>query len=316
MLIFLFLTVLMLLFSVASLPFFLAEISRHSHQQCLLHLPDISSRDWIAALVCGERLPNPLLYKLLEETSLVHLLVISVGHLQMLSWIFEQSQRFKNFPYWLQIFVQITRWSVLLLFALMSGFHPPVVRALIAEILRSLSRHFHWHWNLFFITTASGILTLIYQPQWILALALYLPWICCLGFCVVAFLRDTRFRRRESLWQLFVTATLIQMLLALPLGEFRWEGVIANVFLMPVFGLFLFPISALTYLFHFLGPLTDFFFSVFEKILRMLLSLLHPSEMSSTPIPFFYPVAAWSLVVALSVLIFVLNRERWKNLHD
>jgi ComEC/Rec2-related protein len=296
------------------LPIFLAKISQWSHHQCLFHLPEISSQDWIAALVCGERLQNPLIDKLLIDTSLVHLLVISVGHLQMLSWLFEQTERFQNGPAWLRQAFAGLRWLVLILFALMSGFHPPVVRALFAEGLRSLSHFFRWRWNLLAVTTASGILTLLYRPLWIFAVSLYLPWICCLGFCAMAFWRDTRIRRRESLTELLVTATVIQILLVIPLGEFRWEGVFANAFLMPVFGLFLFPVSALTYLFHFLGPVTDFFFRLFEQSLRLLLLLM--GSPPSTPLPAFYPRAAWALIAVLSAVIHFLHRERWKEAHD
>lgn len=309
--VFLFFSFLISVFSVTHLPVFLAKISSHWHQQCVLHLPEISSKPWVAALVCGEHLENPLLYKLLVQTSLVHLLVISVGHLQMLSWVFEQTERFKNFPQSVRLGLQALRWLCLFGFALTSGFHPPVVRALIAESLRGMNRHFRWHWNLFLITTFSGILTLIYQPAWIESVSLYLPWICCLGFCLIAFWRDTRLRRRENLRGLLVTAALIQILLMIPLGEFRWEGVIANAFLMPFFGLFLFPVSALTYLFRFLGPLTDFFFTLFEKTIRLLLSLSGTN--SPTPLPFFYPVSAWALILALSALIYFCTYQRWKE---
>lgn len=291
----------------------MAKISKCFHHNCLFHLPQISSKAWVSSLVCGERLPDPLIYKLLIDTSLVHLLVISVGHLQMLSWIFEQSDMFKSFPRWLKIAIQIFRWLVLGAFALMSGFHPPVVRALIAEALRALNQHFRWRWNLFVITTMSGILSLIYEPSWIFSISLYLPWICCLGFCVIAFHRDTRERRKENWRELLLTALLIQILLVIPLGEFRIEGVLANAFLMPLFGLFLFPVAALTYLFQFLGPVCDFFFWCFEKLLRLLLQIM--GSHNSTPIPNFYPWAAWGLIVALSVMIQVLHRHRWRGFH-
>jgi|GEM_PF-2935934 len=314
MLIFLFLLTGVFVLSKIGLPILLADISKNFHQQCLFHLPHISSQDWVGSLVCGERLSNPLIYKLLIDTSLVHLLVISVGHLQMLSWALEQTDRFQQFPTWARKGIQIFRWLVLFGFALTSGFHPPVARALFAEALRSLNERFRWHWSLFTITTASGLLALAYQPMWIFALGLYLPWICCLGFCIVAFHRDTRHHHKENIRELLITATLIQILLVIPLGEFRWEGVVANAFLMPLFGLFLFPVSALTYLFRFLGPACDFFFWCFEKLLRWVLSLM--GSHSSTPIPYFYPKTAWSLIIALSVMIQILYRYRWRGRHD
>lgn len=304
----------MFLLSKIGLPFLLADLSKMFHRQCLFHLPQISSQDWVGALVCGERLSNPLLYKLLIDTSLVHLLVISVGHLQMLSWALEQTNRFQKIPAWGKKGLILFRWLLLFAFALISGFHPPVFRALIAEILRALNLHFRLRWNLFVITTASGLLALAYQPAWFFSLSLYLPWICCLGFCIIAFRRDTRHRHRESIRDLLITAILIQILLIIPLGEFRWAGVIANAFLMPLFGLFLFPISALTYLFRFLGPVCDFLFGCFEKLLRCLLDGM--GAPSSVPIPYFYPKTAWGLIILLSLMIQILHRYRWRGSHD
>jgi ComEC/Rec2-related protein len=294
-----------------NLPFLLAHLCKLFHRQCVLFLPAISSREWIGALVCGEPLDNPLLYQLLLQTSLVHLLVISVGHLQMLSWIFEQSESFKGLAPRTRRCFSWLRWMILVAFSLMSGFHPPVVRALMAEVLRAANRHFGWRWNLFLITTVSGMLTLAYQPLWIFSVSLYLPWICCLGFCIVALRRDTRHRQKESLKELVLTATLIQLLLFIPLGEFRWEGIVANAFLMPLFGLFLFPVSALTYIFRFLGPACDFFFWAFEKLLRFLLHLM--GSHSSLPVPLFSTKAAWSLIIALSLMIQIFSRRLWQE---
>ncbi|PIS10504.1 MAG: hypothetical protein COT73_09080, partial [Bdellovibrio sp. CG10_big_fil_rev_8_21_14_0_10_47_8] len=97
-----------------------------------------------SSFVCGVSLRDPFASSVFVGSGLIHLIVVSGGHLQLISSIMTMglSESVMKHPR--------TRWllgSLLLIYTLISGFQAPVVRAFVTWGLRELNVFFRWGWD-------------------------------------------------------------------------------------------------------------------------------------------------------------------------
>ncbi len=123
------------------LPKWSARISDPFHQHCLKFTPISKQRSEIRSLVCGSSLKNLTEQNAWKNLGLIHILVVSGGHLLILSELLTRffSALRKLHPIRTRNSFLERQISVLMLigFALANRLEPPVLRALLEWLLRS-----------------------------------------------------------------------------------------------------------------------------------------------------------------------------------
>ncbi|MEZ0393360.1 MAG: ComEC/Rec2 family competence protein [Pseudobdellovibrionaceae bacterium] len=213
------------------------------------------------SFLCGVPLIDSEAKEIFRKTSLLHLMVVSGGHLQILTFLilFPWPATWRKKKY-LQIFL----WGFLCSYCLLTGFQPPLVRALLARFVHFLNQRFHFFWDLGKTQWLAGVLTLLLIPEWIFSFSFYLSWLASLGFLLTPLL--WKFQSRKIFLTL-LSCFFIQSLMTVSLGDFSALGIFTNAFLAPFIGLLLFPLSLSSVLFPFLIPVSD---QLWEYLLLLL----------------------------------------------
>lgn len=265
-------------------------LSEGLHEFCLTKLSFESSYPEIyQALICGKRLPFGELRELFIQGGLIHLMIVSGAHLIFLEYWLSKlpiASRLKN------LFLSVS----LVIYALVSQLHPPVLRALLSFFIRRFSEKHHLFWGPFQITFLSAFFCLFYIPHAKDSFSLQLSVLATLLYHSC----------RDSLLRSFLIYLFI-----LPIIN-HWQElssltVLINWILAPLISSILFPLSFLTVFCPFLYPFTDALWSLFLKTLK--LSELFPFKTSlfSWSIPkdwiWFYILALWYFLFHLESLL-------------
>lgn len=284
------LNVFLLLFFCCLFLFPVLEVSHLSgglHNLCLEQLNfNTKLAEIYKSLVCGKRLSAGPVKEVFVKGGLIHLTVVSGAHLLFL-------ERFwKKIP--LPIFLKTYGlFVVLILYALASHLHPPVVRALFSFFLFQLSRSLKLFWGANFITFLSGLLCLTYKPSWVYSLSLQLSLLAC-------FLQNISINsiRKSFFIYLFI----------LPVIN-RWQAlhpltVLINWIFAPLIGSLLFPLSFFSPFFPILYFITDFLWTIVLQILKIVKFLPSQSPLMNWYVPKEW---IWFYISAVCFLIYVIN---------
>ena len=188
-----------------------------------------------AAVLCGIPIPNSRWKSALQQSSLIHLIVVSGSHLVFIALLLQVA----SFP---------ATFSVILLFlfSLMTGWQAPVVRALSSWILRSLQAHHFWRWPADLVCFLSGIALLVIFPSWWSSLSFLLSWSAALALSFPLPPRVSSTPQKILLRQLLIFWLLLPLLSLFtsphPLS------VLVNFFLVPLLSALLIPYSLLAQL--------------------------------------------------------------------
>ena len=250
------------------------------------------------AMLCGLRPENMEIRGRLIQTGIIHLFVVSGLHVAFLTdALGVQKFRFG--------------WLLLFCFCGMVGFQPPVVRAALSCVFRSLSDKWRLFWTPSQALAAALFVIFLFRPDWFLSLSLQLSWVASLAIieCNNA---PTVIRTKTGmsiykkyhhlLRALFMYLALIPLLM--PLQIANPLTVLVNALIVPV-SAFMFSGSAISILTPWTTQGMNFFWDQFLDVLG-LLQLMMPflgegQEMS----PFF------GLFYCIGMHGFVLFRERW-----
>ena len=263
------------------------HISTELHNLCLEKLNfNTPLSEIYKALICGKKLPNSPTKELFLKGGLIHLTVISGAHLLFL-------ERFwKKIP--LPIFLKTHGlFFVLILYALASQLHPPVVRALFSFFLFQLSRSLKLFWSPNLITCFSAILCLIYKPLWVFSFSLQISLLAC-------------FLQRISTSS--IKKAFFIYLFILPVIN-RWQDlhpltVLINWIFAPVISSLLFPLSFLSPFIPKMYILTDFLWTLFLKVLKLVDFFPSKSPLMNWSIPEDW---MWFYISFVCLIIFVTN---------
>lgn len=237
-------------------------------------------------------------------------MVVSGGHLQILSLFilmpWPRSWR-KRKP------LLSVLWSFLILYCLTTGFQPPLVRAFCGRIVSYASKYFRLHWDQGKVQLFSGLLVLIWIPEWILSFSFYLSWLAALGFLVSPL--GPFSQRKYSFLKSWLNCFFIQGLVAVGLSQFSILGLIVNCLFAPLIALILFPLSGIVLIFPFLVPVAD---GGWQLILQFLEMASRFSE-SAPPTFFGIPTSRWILLwfflAATHCFFEVLRQTRYRKHH-
>lgn len=221
------------IFHIFNLQEYLAEAGLRLQILCNDHVVPHEFKKLTAAVVCGAPLSQGPITHLFQLTGLVHLLVVSGGHLVFLERIlhvfFSKVPRFQFFLGFL-----------LFVFTLLTGFQPPCVRAFTHWCLQRYSKRTRLFWRPWQTTLISGLGLLLLFPNWLSSYSFLLSWGCALAVSV----RSKGVIRK----QITLYVTLLPFLL--PLSAPHPYSIILNLFITPLFGLLIFPLG----IFHFAIP--------------------------------------------------------------
>lgn len=242
--------------SLKSYPIDIMELSSFLHNQCLSILP--LKGQWkpvYEALICGQRLPKGPIKQAFTEGGLIHLMVVSGAHLIFMEKLWMKCP--------LPFFKKTGLFLFIVLYALITHLHPPVVRALFSFFLFQLSHSGKLFWSHSFVTQFSGILCLIHSPHWIHSSSLQLSWLAALAYGISS----------SPVKKAFIVYIVVFPLIS------QWQflhplTVLINWLLAPVIGFILLPLSFITALFSFLQPLSDTIWSSIFIILKWVSELL------------------------------------------
>jgi len=270
------------------------NVSESLHDLCLTKLSFESTYPEIyQALICGKRLPFGELRELFVKGGLIHLMIISGAHLIFLEhWLSKLPlpSRFQT------LFLSVS----LIIYALMSQLHPPVLRALFSFFIRRFSQKNKLFWGPFQVTFLSAFLCLFYIPNAKDSFSLQMSVLATLLYHSC----------RDSLLRSFLIYLFI-----LPIIN-HWQElasltVLINWILAPLISSILFPLSFLTVFIPVLYPFTDFLWSLFLKILKITEFFPIKNSLFTWSLP---KNRIWLYVIGISCFLYFLESFliRWK----
>lgn len=136
---------------------FFVSLSFHLQPYCLNFFEDAVYSSLLQSFWCGQRITEFYYLKTLQQSGVYHILVVSGFHLSLVR---------KSLHFFFKRSTQAFEFCFLLLYALMTGFNPPVVRSLIEAAIPIKNP------TLRILISWMGCLTL--APLWILSPSLHL----------------------------------------------------------------------------------------------------------------------------------------------
>ncbi len=243
----------------SGLPKYLADFSLSFQNICQDMTPNLSKEHaTLASLVCGKKVSDPKNLLALQTTGLIHIFVVSAGHLVVISEILVALG-------WSRILVTFT----LLGFTLMTGLQAPCVRSLLSLLVGS----FLSHQGLFLsgpqIVFATGTLTLALFPDWCQSLSLQLSWAAALALSISSTFQN----KNHSAVKRLISTSFWVFVILLPflqsLGGLHPLSIIWNVTLGSLTAFFLFPLSLLAFVNPFFLQILEFMMKPFWALLQL-----------------------------------------------
>lgn len=146
------------------------------------YLLDQPQAGLLMGMVLGERASLPADFKrALRRTSTIHMVVVSGQNLTLLSGLI------MNLAY---LFGRrktlLVTLGVLIFYAILTGLQIPVIRAAVMVLLASIAQFLDRQSQAGWILSLTGILMLIYQPDWLASISFQLSFLATFGVVVLA----------------------------------------------------------------------------------------------------------------------------------
>lgn len=247
-----------------NLPEMLAPLTTSLQKICAEAFPaEMKSRIFAQSFLCGTKITDKNSEELFRSTGLLHLMVVSGSHLQILALFFllPWPQRWKNKPSLL-----IGLLALLFGYCLLTGFQPPLVRAFIARLVIHFNETFKLFWDQGKVQLSAGLLTLMIIPEWILSFSFYLSWAASLGFLLAPL-----WQKEKSHWiaRNALTCLLIQCFVSVSFSYFSILGTFINALFAPIIAVCLFPLSAVALIHPRLSHLADLGWNFLLQFLQL-----------------------------------------------
>lgn len=291
-----------------SLPSFLAPLTKSLQTNCANLLPtEMKSRSLAQSFLCGTKISDPNTKEIFKQTSLLHLMVVSGSHLQILCFFILLPWP-KKCQDWTVFKIGI--FSILSFYCLVTGFQAPLVRALTTRGLESFNEKFKLHWGSNKVFLVSGLLVLAVIPEWISSLSFYLSWLASLGFLLTPLIRS---EKSFPLFSSFLTCFFIQTLMSVFFWNFSVLGWIANAILAPVIGFCLLPASALPILSSSFVTVTDWAWDVILASLAWLAQFSDSAGISFIKLTTVKWILLWAFLAFVHSAFEALQKQRYQN---
>lgn len=264
------------------LPINTAVISKPFQNFCQKMSPtDSEYSDFYKAIVCGVLdLPQHTIWDF-KVVGLFHLIVVSGSHLVFLTYFLDKIFFLKKSKV-----VFLIKFLILFLYALTSGLNAPIIRALASWVISSLNEQYKLAWSPPYAVLVTGFFCLGLFPSWWSSLSFFMSWCAAFGL---------------SLGQSPLKKCIfIYFFMALPMSGLGISSpltILTNVFIAPVIGFVMLPISFLPYVVPKVIGVTDFAWRIFNIVISHL-----AQWMPSFDIQFLSPQwALWFIFMFLQV---------------
>jgi predicted membrane metal-binding protein len=262
------------IFQGLNLPINLSNLSRDFQKICYEMLPSNSNqKETLASLVCGQKVNDQNHLKTLQKTGLIHIFVVSGGHLILLS---ELSAHLR-WPWSL-------RFLFLTFFTLFTGFQVPCVRSLfqflMSELLIFSKHHLRADQKVFF----SGLFILLIFSEHVSSLSLQLSWGAALALAINLQLM----RRRSFIAKTLMGSILVYMMmypLLSPIAGLHPLSIAWNISLGTVMTVVLFPLCGL-------AVFNNWALWLLETVMPFLWDLLNGAKLMTSA----FPAIPWKII--------------------
>lgn len=232
---------------------------------CMRQVPPHLHKELTAAMVCGASISNSAHREAFQVSGLLHLLVVSGAHLHFLLSLLRRL----SLPS-----------SVKLLcvtgYALISGWQAPCVRALIQLGLGKSPKTAPLRaWQMVWL---SGILTVLFFPEFAFGFSLLMSWICAL---VMSLLTKDKWLTAVGLYTMLFPV-LLNWSPAHPLT------IVLNLAVAPVVGFVALPLCLLSLVFPSLAWVLDQMWNPFIQLLNLLAPILRTTDSARTDLLLIY----------------------------
>lgn len=269
------------------------NIANASHLFCLSNLPtNMQSSDEINALVCAKNFTSLSASHLYVTSGLIHLFVVSGAHLLFIEKILNNLQKY-----------QLITTQIILIFltayALACNLNPPIFRSLIGVYLVAFLSKKNIQWPTHIKILATGLLTLIFSPNWLSSLSFQMSWLASLALSFGSdFFNETDLVLKQSLFYFFLMPTIVFFQASSPII------ILLNILIAPILEFILFPLGLLIWFFNFLSPMFDMLINFLKIMLQNVeLSFQPATSTSNTHLVLFN----WYLIAALHLIFHILS---------
>lgn len=275
----------------------LQHLQRNSlHEWCLNSFASLPNSPLNRAFICGEDLQDFQITTDFKVLGLIHILVVSGGHLvAILSLLrfFSSGKHFRIlFP-----FVLTYSW--------MAGFQPPVVRATIQIVLCRLNKNLNSNLFATELCLLSGILCLSLESMWTSSLSLQLSWLASLILAFANdFEEDSCDLTRSSLIYLIMPPLLLSLGIPVPFS------IAANLIIAPLMSFVLLPLGLFALVYHPATVLSDQTWSLVLAGLRVLSHDLLPPTPAHLSIS---PSVTWGYLLTINCAASIWKRYQMKK---
>lgn len=233
------------------------------HQHCNELFVQHNYQELLQAIVCGRPLRSQFLKEPLIYAGVIHLFVVSGGHLVFLTDWLDRLSKLLNWP-----LPKLAVFLILAFYGAVAGFEPPVLRALFLFAVTHLSKEFHLNWPEILQQLLSGGLALLFiNDQWEL-LSLLMSWQASVTLLLF-------FESKE-----IVKATGVYLSMLPIISLFHVPSpvtILFNIALVPLFALFLLPLSIVSIFIPWLQTtLLSYVFDLLFFVLRQFEFILTP----------------------------------------
>ncbi len=271
--------------------FVLISPSEGVHSLCLQWTTSESPFDYIyQSLLCGEKLKKNDIYLVLISAGLIHLFVVSGAHILFLETLL--NRLLLKF-----MFKKLAITSLLIIYAHICLWSPPITRALSQYILKSFNGHLKLNHSPLLILLLSIIISLCFQPAWMSSISLPLSWVASLQFI----------SPNKSPLTTNIKIYLTMLPLTLMLTPLHPYSILFNTLFAPVVSHVLFPLTLISGAFT---PLRGFCDLLWEQSLKVL-SLTTQMVPSGMTDGFSISVlGAWAYAIGLHFIYTIIYKRR------
>jgi competence protein ComEC len=259
------------------------------HQLCLNQFEPQQYATLLQAIVCGQNLALPEFKDPLVKAGVIHLFVVSGGHLVFLAeWLDRSTRLFKyRLPF-------IAVYFVLILYGFVAGFQPPIVRGLLLLGLSKLVVLLRLNWPEVLLQLLCGCIALVFIDTDAQRLSLIMSWQASLALRLLA--------KKSEL----IKATGIYLAMMPVLSLFQLTSpfsILMNLILVPLFSWIILPLSILSTFFEVLQT------HVLPFLFKSLFAFLGAVDFLLEPLPIAGVQASMSLVLAYLIYMHIMLHD-------
>ncbi len=225
--------------------------------------PESDYSELYDAIVCGSKIKSPYFKQIFQQSGLLHLIVVSGSHLVFLAEILSR----------MRLRSAVLQTSILASYVLVCQMQAPSLRSFFVFVTSLISEKYALHMPKFYQYIISTVFCLMLFPSWASSISLKLSLLAAIGLSL-------SHQHTKQCWIIF--------LLIMPILFFGNMGIVSlinNIFLSPVIGLFLFPLSLLVKALPFLGAWVDYIWISLLEILCFINGIFPPTKSHGFHLP-------------------------------